>query len=467
MASGSWKRAADRAREDGRGGAVDLALLTDLYQLTMLQAYWREEMFEPSLFSLFVRRLPPSRNYLVACGIDDTLELIESLRFEGDALEWLAGREEFGREFVDWLAGWRFTGQVRALPEGMPFFANEPILEVHAPLPEAQLVETLLMNQVQLQTMLASKAARVVRAARGRAVVDFGLRRMHGIDAGLKAARAFHVAGVQSTSAVLAGRVYDVPLSGTMAHSYVQAHDSEMAAFRAFAALYPTTTLLVDTYDSIDGVRNVVRLAAELGDDFAVRAIRLDSGDLAELAAEARAVLDDAGLGAVRIFASGGLDEYEIHALLDREAPIDGFGVGTSMGVSADAPSLDIVYKLAQHGGEGRVKLSPGKPILPGPKQVFRVERGGVAAHDVVATADEDLPGRPLLEAAMRDGRPVRETTLEDARARARDEIARLPGRLHGLSPADPAFDVRVSPRLDALHRRVAERALRDEQRPG
>ena len=249
------------------------ALLTDQYQLTMLQAYHREELVEDAVFSLFVRRLPPSRNFLLACGLDDALRYLETLRFDRDSLDYLASRNEFSREFVDWLAGLRFTGDVHALPEGTPVFAEEPILEVTAPLPEAQLVETFLMNQIHFQTVVATKAARVVHAAKGRTVVDFGLRRTHGTDAGVKAVRAYCIAGLAATSNVLAGRLYGVPASGTMAHSYIQAHGSELEAFRAFSELYPDTVLLVDTYDTLEGVRNVTALAAELGDAFRVSAI--------------------------------------------------------------------------------------------------------------------------------------------------------------------------------------------------
>ncbi|MGH7557147.1 MAG: nicotinate phosphoribosyltransferase, partial [Gemmatimonadota bacterium] len=288
------------------------ALLTDLYQLTMLQAYWQEGMEEEGVFSLFARRLPRSRNYLLACGLEDVLHYLESMRFTPEALDYLSTFDQFSPEFLKRLERFRFTGEVHAVPEGTPFFANEPILEVIAPITEGQLVETFIMNQVHLQTVLASKAARVVAAARGRAVVDFGLRRMHGTDAGMKAARAFHIAGTDATSNVLAGRVYGLRVTGTMAHSYIQAHDEEMDAFRAFARLYSETTLLVDTYDTLDGARKVVRLAREMGDAFTVRAIRLDSGDLVELATEARRLLDAAGLERVEIFASGGLDEHQV-----------------------------------------------------------------------------------------------------------------------------------------------------------
>lgn len=436
------------------------ALLTDLYQLTMLQAYRAEGLGGRAVFSLFVRRLPSGRNFLLACGLDDVLHYLETLRFSDDALRFLRSRPEFRSEFVDWLAELRFTGDVFAVPEGTPIFAGEPILEVEAPLPEAQLAETFLMNQVHLQTVLASKGARVVAAARGRPVVDFGLRRTQGTDAGLKAAKAFYVAGVAATSNVLAGRVYGIPIAGTMAHSYIQAHDDELEAFRAFARLYPETVLLVDTYDTLAGVRKVIELARELGEAFRVRGVRLDSGDLAELARQARRLLDEAGLERVRIFASGSLDEWEIDALLRRGAPIDAFGVGTRMGVSHDAPYLDMAYKLVEYEGRGRVKLSPGKRVLPGRKQVYRLEEDGVARGDVIAAADEEVSGgRPLLRKVMEGGRRLEVGDLEAARKRAREEIARLPEPVRGLAPADPPLPVRISERLAAAAREAARRA--------
>lgn len=438
----------------------NIALLTDQYELAMMQAYWREAMFDDAVFTLFVRRLPDSRNFLLACGLEDVLTYLEHLRCEPDALDYLAGQPEFSRDFVDWLAELRFTGDVRAVREGTPVFANEPILEVRAPLPQAQLIETVVMNQVHLQTVLASKAVRIAMAAHGRRVVDFGLRRMHGFDAGLKAARAFHIAGIAATSNVLAGQVYGVPVTGTMAHSYIQAHTSELDAFRAFVDLYPDTVLLVDTYDTIAGVRRVVRLAEELGGDFRVRAVRLDSGDLGELAKETRQILDAAGLQAVQIFASGGLDEYEIEQLVASSAPIDGFGVGTGMGVSKDAPGLDMAYKLAEYGGRGVLKLSRGKPILPGAKQVFRAQENGSATRDVIARADEQLEGTPLLQTVLRHGQRCAAggVALEDARTYAALQLAALPDRLRRNQPADPPYPVQVSGELAALQREVRTR---------
>ncbi|MGM0553490.1 MAG: nicotinate phosphoribosyltransferase [Pseudomonadota bacterium] len=436
----------------------DLALFTDLYELSMLQAYHAERMHEPAVFSLFVRRLPHRRNYLLACGLDTLLEQLEDLRFTDEDLAYLASLERFSDDFLAWLQDFRFTGSIRAVSEGTPVFANEPILEVSAPLPEAQLIETLVMNQIHLQTVQATKAARLVTAADGRAVVDFGARRMHGIDAALKGARAFHVAGVASTSNVLAGRLYGVPVSGTMAHSYIQAHDDEAEAFAAYARLYPDTVLLVDTYDTLAGVRKVIALAESLGDAFRVRAIRLDSGDLAQLAREARAMLDAAGLTQVEIFASGGLDEDSIAELLASQAPIDAFGVGTRMGVSSDVPDLDIAYKLAEYAGHGRLKLSSGKPILPGPKQVFRLTQAGYYAGDTIAAADEHLPGEPLLHTVMQDGRRysghVRD--LDQMRAFTTAELQRLPTAIRTIAPAATPYPVAVSATLQARQEAVA-----------
>jgi nicotinate phosphoribosyltransferase len=424
----------------------------------MVQAYWLERLHDEAVFSLFARRLPAGRNFLLACGLDDALQYLEDVRFTGDDLEYLGGRPEFQEPFVRWLADFRFRGEVRAVPEGTPMFAGESILEVAAPLAEAQLVETMVLNGVHLQTALASKAARVVLAARGRTVVDFGMRRMHGSDAALKGARAFFIAGVSATSNVLAGRLYGIPIAGTMAHSYIQVHASELDAFRAFSAIYPGTTLLVDTYDTLEGVRRVIQLAEEQGTSFRVGAVRLDSGDLGGLAREARALLDGAGLGQVRIFASGGLDENAVARLVDQDTPIDAFGVGTAMGVSADAPALDMVYKLTQYAGIGRLKLSPGKAVLPGPKQIFRDEADGTAVRDIIAGANEERSGRALLAPVMQKGRRLLagKVTLDQARKYAAAEVARLPPGVRGLAPADPPYPVEVTSELTALTRHVA-----------
>jgi len=438
-----------------------LALFADLYELTMLEAYHREGLCGQAVFSLYVRKLPARRNYLIACGLETVLDHLAGFGFSGADIAYLRSLATFSDPFLRRLPGFRFTGDVFAVPEGTPIFANEPILEVVAPIAEAQVVETFVMNQIHLQTVLASKAARVVEAAAGRPVIDFGARRMHGIDAAQKAARAFYIAGVAATSNVLAGKAYGIPVAGTMAHSYVQAHECERAAFRAFVASFPETVLLVDTYDTIAGVRNVIELARRMGDDFRVSAVRLDSGDLAGLALESRRLLDGAGLGAVRIFASGGLDEDRIAELIAAGAPIDGFGVGTRMGVSHDAPDLDIAYKLCSYAGRGRVKLSPGKPILPGRKQVFRAGAGGVATGDIIARDGEAVAGRPLLTCVMRAGRRTDPSppSLDELRRGAREEIGWLPRHIRALAPAVPPYRVELSDALASYAEDVRQAA--------
>jgi nicotinate phosphoribosyltransferase len=434
------------------------ALLTDFYELTMLQAYFEQGMEDVAVFSLFVRRLPAQRNYLVAAGLDDVLHYLETLAFDRAAIAYLESLGCFTPRFLEYLAHLTFDGDVYAVPEGTVVFENEPLIEVVAPIPQAQLVESAVMNQVVLQTVLASKAVRVVTAANGRTIVDFGMRRMHGFEASLKAARAFYIAGVDSTSNAAAGQLYGIPVAGTMGHSYIQAHDDELEAFRNFARQYPETILLVDTYDTLAGVRKVVQLARELGPAFKIRGVRLDSGDLGALAGESRRILDGAGLHAVKIFASGGLNEDVIRALLDGGAPIAGFGVGTDLGVSRDAPSLDMAYKLVAYGGHDRMKLSPGKVGLPGRKQVWRLEEDGQAVGDVIGRAVDNSAGRPLLVPVMTQGRrlPDGRTALATARRRTRDEVARLPPRIQALDPAVPPYPVDLSLELQAARDRIA-----------
>ena len=355
----------------------DAAIFTDLYQLSMLQSYHRQEMRDQAVFSLFFRKLPETRNFMLAAGLDPVLEYLENLHFSEDSLAYLASTGRFEPAFLDDLKRFRFTGTVRAVAEGTPIFPHAPIVEVEAPVSEAQLVETLLINQITVSTILASKAARIVAAANGTPVIDFGTRRAHGFDAGNKAARSAYIAGCVATANVLAGKLYDLPIAGTMAHSYVEAWKDELSAFRAFTELYPDTVLLIDTYDPIQGVENVITLARERGDAFQVRAVRLDSGDLADLSKDVRRRLDGAGLERVQIIVSGGLDETRIAELVAAGAPIDGYGVGTRLTTSSDAAELDIAYKLAAYGGEGRMKLAPLRKNLPGAKQVCRIEAGG------------------------------------------------------------------------------------------
>jgi nicotinate phosphoribosyltransferase len=435
------------------GGVFGRALFADLYQLTMAQAYVAEGATDTAVFTLFVRRLPPARRYLLACGVATVVEQLERLRFTDGDLAYLRSLGRLSEACVEWLSRFRFSGDVHAVAEGTPIFANEPILEVVAPLPEAQLVETLVMNQIHVQTLLASKAARVVTAAAGRRVIDFGMRRMHGIDAAIVGARAAYIAGADATSNLFAGRQFGIPVAGTMAHSYVQAHDDESEAFHRFASEFPDTVLLVDTYDTLEGVRRLVELVRTMP-SVRVSAVRLDSGNLRALAPEVRRLLDAAGLHHVGIMASSELDEYEISALVDSGVPIDSFGVGTQMGVSADEPALEIVYKLVDYAGCDRTKLSAGKPVLPGKKQVFRQEADGRATGDVIAGAEERLPGRPLLEMVMRNGlrTPALVADVAAIRASAAAQLARLPNEVRCLAPGPAGYHVSTSAPLERRH---------------
>ncbi|MCI4674134.1 nicotinate phosphoribosyltransferase [Candidatus Mycolicibacterium alkanivorans] len=423
------------------------ALFTDLYEVTMAQAYWAQRMSGTAVFETFFRKLPRGRSYVMAAGLADVLDFLEGLRFDEADLHYLRGLGLFSDEFVQWLAGVRFTGDVWAVPEGTVVFPNEPIVQVIAPIVEAQLVETLVLNQIHCQSVLASKAARVVDAARGRVVVDFGARRAHGIDAALTVARTSYLAGATGTSNVLAAREYGIPAFGTMAHSFIQAFGTEIDAFEAFARLYPGTTLLVDTYDTLRGVDRVIELAKRLGQRFDVRAIRLDSGDLGALSKAARARLDTAGLHRVGIFASSGLDEYRVAALLDDGAPIDGFGVGTRLCVAEDAPALDMAYKLVEYAGVGRTKFSSDKVIYPGRKQVFRRIEDGTFAGDTIGEPGEGLADEQLLVPVMKDGRRITgyDAGLEAARAHARQQVDALPPQLHSLEDARWSYPIAVS----------------------
>ena len=426
------------------------AILTDLYQLTMLQAYFKAGMNEEAVFDLFVRRLR-SRNFLLSAGLDTVLHFLETIRFTDEVIDYLDSLGLFDDDFLHHLKDFRFTGSVYAIAEGTPFFANESVLQVKAPIQQAQLVETFVLNQITFQTNIASKAARVVAAADGIPISDFGARRMHGADAAIKAVRAYHIAGIDSTSNVLAGKVYGVKVTGTMAHSYIESFDSEREAFATFAQLYPETTLLVDTYDTLAAVRMVADMAAEMGDSFNAGAIRLDSGDLAQLSRDARLILDNHGLQDVRIFVSGSLDEYAVKKLVDAGAPIDGFGVGTSMGTIADQPFLDSVYKLSSYDGRPRMKLSASKTNLPGLKQVFRkFDAQGKVAHDTITGFDETVDGVPLVKCVMKDGVRTKhgKASLEDARRHAQESISTLPDELLSLEKIEPEYEVRISDNL-------------------
>lgn len=435
---------------------LDSVLLTDLYQLTMMQAYLEHGYTDTAVFEFFVRRLPEGRNFLMAAGLAQAVDYLRGLRFTPEELEWLRGAGRFSTAFIDYLETLRYTGDLHAMAEGTVFFANEPILRVTAPLPVAQLVESRLINLLQLQTMIASKAARVTLAApEGSMLVDFGMRRAHGAEAALYAARAAYLAGFAGTATVLAGCEFGIPVFGTMAHSFIQAHAEEVEAFEHFAHSHPgDVVLLIDTYDTEAAAHKVVELAPRLAArGIRIKAVRIDSGDLAEHARKVRRILDAGGLAETGIFASGNLDEYALQGFRQSSAPINGFGVGTHLDVSADAPFLDCAYKLQEYAGSPRRKRSEGKATWAGRKQVYRqFDRQGRIARDVLTVEDDPCEGLALLQPVLRAGEPVAALPgLEAARRHALQELERLPPLLRALEPAAAPFRPEVSPALEAV----------------
>src|SRR5579872_550538 len=445
-------------------------LLTDLYQLNMIQAYLDHGDTETAVFEFFVRTLPRRRGFLLAAGLEQALDYLENLRFSADDIAWLKSTGRFKPNMLDYLAAFRFTGSVHAMPEGTAFFASEPILRITAPLPEAQFVETRLINILHFQCLVAAKAARCILAAPGKLLVDFGFRRAHGAEAGLMAARASYLAGFAGTATVLAGERFGIPLYGTMAHSFIEAFDDETAAFETFARARPDNlTLLLDTYDTEAAARKVVTLAAKLKAlGITIRAVRLDSGDLTALAKSVRKILDDGGLAEVTIFASGGLDEDALADFARRNAPIDGFGVGTQLTTSGDVPAIDCVYKLQEYAGLARRKRSERKATWPGRKQVWRrYGADGRMSGDCLALEGHDKDGEPLLELVMQNGKRVRAAeTLDDIKRRARRELERLPEALRRFE-LNATYPVEIAPELVALAAEVDRRQQSHGAPPG
>jgi nicotinate phosphoribosyltransferase len=468
-----------RSRTSGAGAkgigakmSMDLAaspLLTDLYQLNMLQAYFEHGRTETAVFEFFVRKLPDRRGFLIAAGLEQALDYLEQLRFSAEDIDWLASSGRFGPALIERLAAFRFTGDVHAMPEGTPFFANEPILRVTAPLPEAQLAETRLINILHFQSLIASKAARMVLAAPGKLLVDFGLRRAHGAEAGLMAARASYIAGFDGTATMMAEKLWNIPLYGTMAHSFIQTYDREAQAFEDFARSRPDRlVILLDTYDTVAAARKLVALAPRLrAAGIKVGGVRLDSGDLADLARRVRAVLDEGALKEVTVFASGGLDEDDLEEFVRQDAPIDGYGVGTSLVTSSDAPALDCAYKLQEYAGLARRKQSSGKATWPGRKQVWRrYGPGGRMIGDVLSIEGDPQPGDPLLQLVMRAGRRTAPSpALAEIRSRAGRELQRLQEPLRRLEPG-AAYPVEVARALVDLAGEVDRRRAEQEGLP-
>ncbi len=447
-----------------------MSLLTDLYELTMCASYFDNQRNEPATFDLFIRKLPPKRSYYVFAGLEQALLYLKSMRFSSEQIAYLSTLG-FRDDFLSYLRNFRFTGEVWAIPEGTIVFPNEPLIRVTAPIIEAQLIESFLLNTVNLQTMIATKASRVVHAAQGRAVVEFGLRRTHGTDAAMKAARCSYIAGCSGTSSVLAGMKYGIPIFGTMAHSFVMFFNNEIEAFKAFVKTFPkSATLLIDTYDNIKGAENAADIAEELEKEgFRLSGVRIDSGDLVDISKKVRARLDKKGLNYVKIFASGDLDEYKIQKLLSRGAKIDSFGVGTRMSTSEDRPYVDMIYKLCEKADEkGKfvptMKLSQGKRTLPSRKQVFRVlDKKGDFSKDVITLHNEEVEGTPLLTKVVDKGRLTHDPpTLEDIRRNAFENLARLPNKYKQLKKA-PHYPVLQSPKLKKMMTELAKELKKKE----
>ncbi len=449
-------------------GMRNLALFTDLYELTMAACYFDQSMAEKATFSLFIRDYPRHRRYFVCAGLEEVLGYMEDLKFEPEDLDFLAGMNLFKPEFLSYLEGFRFGGDVHALPEGRIFFANEPILEVTAPIIEAQIVETFIINAINLQVMIATKASRCMHAAWPRKLVDFSLRRTQGRDAGMKVARASFIGGFTGTSNVRAGKMYGIPIFGTMAHSFITSFEKEIDSFRAFAESFPeNTVLLVDTYDTLTGTIK----AAEVGKEMAeqgkrLKGIRLDSGDIPELSRKVRRILRESGLKEATIFASGGFDEYKIKEILDQDADIDSFGVGTKMGVSSDAPYLDMAYKMVEYNRNPVLKLSPGKMSLPSPKQVFRFKTSaGRLEKDVIGLREENLEeGEPLLEKVMEGGRIISSSPpLSQVQEIFLDEFSSLDDKYKEIRGESPLFPVEHSPWLKRLQAQIVQKVREKE----
>ena len=436
-------------------------LLTDLYQLNMIQAYLDHGETNTAVFELFFRTLPRRRGFLLAAGLEQTLDYFETLRFSAAEIEWLGSTGRFKKNLLDYLGTFRFSGDVHAMPEGTAVFASEPVLRVTAPLPQAQFVESRLINILHFQSLVAAKAARIVLAAPGKVLVDFGLRRAHGAEAGLMAARASYIAGFAGTATVLAGEMFGIPLYGTMAHSFIEAFDDEGRAFEAFARARPDNlVLLLDTYDTEAAARKVVTLAPRLkAAGITLRAVRLDSGDLITLSKSVRSILDNGDLRDVTIFVSGGLDEDALAGFIRAGAPIDGIGIGTSMTTSSDVPAIDCVYKLQDYAGVARRKKSENKATWPGRKQVWRrYGADGRMTGDTLALEGHDKPGEGLLRLVMQNGRRVRPSPpLDDIRQRVMRDLERLPESLHRLE-AGTTYPVEVADELRALAAEVDRR---------
>jgi nicotinate phosphoribosyltransferase len=448
----------------------NMTLFADLYELTMCASYFDNKKLEAATFDLLIRRLPPNRSYFLFTGLEQVLSFLEKIKFTEEHLSYLR-KQGFKEDFLSYLKNFRFTGEVYAVPEGSIVFPCEPLIRITAPIIEAQLVETFLLNTINLQTMIATKASRVVQAAKGKPVVEFGLRREHGIDAGMKVARSSYIAGCAGTSNVLAGMVYGIPVFGTMAHSFIMSYEKEIDAFRAFTKTFPhKTTLLVDTYSDFAGAEKAVIVAKELEQaGHKLVGVRIDSGDLVQSSKRVRALLDQNGLGYVTIFASGDLDEFKIAELQEKDAKIDAYGVGTKMGTSTDYPYIDVIYKLSEvANNKGKfspiMKLSEGKITLPGRKQVYRfTNKKGQYVKDVIALETEQIDGKPMLNKVMENGKIIQKMpTTEEIRKIAAKNLSKLPEKYQKLTNAD-TYPVDLSQSLTDLITQLKKKITQNE----
>lgn len=451
---------------------TNMSLLTDFYELTMCAGYFENKRTETANFDLFIRRLPPNRSCFIFAGLEQVLLYLKNMRFTQEHISYLR-QQHLKEDFLNYLENFKFTGEVWAVPEGTIVFPEEPLIRVTAPIIEAQLIETFILNTINLQTTLATKAARVVTAAKGKPIIEFGLRRTQGTDAGMKAARCSYLAGANGTSNVLAGSQYGIPVFGTMAHSYVMFFDTETEAFKTFAKTFAdTSTFLIDTYDDLKGAENAATIAKEMEKQgHKLKAVRLDSGDLATLSKKVRAILDKHGLKYVEIFASGDLDEYKIEELIRKGAKIDSFGVGTRMSTSHDRPYVDVVYKLS-----GKVendvfvpamKLSKGKITLPGKKQIFRQkDNKGRYVKDVIGLEDENIEAEPLLLKVMENRNLTCDLpSLDQLRSKTLRNLSELPDKYKKLRNA-PRYPIRLSPKLRKIRNTLSDQLKSLEASP-
>lgn len=444
----------------------NLSLLIDFYELTMAASYFEHQPHTRAVFDLFIRRMPSNRSYFIAAGLEDIVNFVRGFHFEAEAIEYLRQGKIFAENFLQFLSRIKFTGNLWALPEGMVFFPGEPIIRIEAPIIEAQVVESFLLNTINLQTTIATKASRVVLAAKEKGVYDFSLRRTHGADAAVKVARSSYIAGVKGTSNCLAAKKYNMTAVGTMAHSFVMSFENELTAFRAFTKTFPDNSiLLVDTYDTIKGVKNAIAIAQELEKrGHRLLSVRLDSGDIARLSRKARNLLNQAGLNYVKIFASGNLDEYKIQRLLSAKAQIDNFGVGTNMGTSNDAPFSDVIYKISEVTDKSgkylpTMKLSHDKVTFPGRKQIYRCfDSRGMYIKDILGLEDEWIKGEPLLIKVIDNGKLIYNLpALEEIRQRGKESLSRLPEKYKKLVNA-ARFPVNLSPALKNLTVKLSQK---------